>query len=180
MPRQQKFLFETFIRTPLGMMRAIADDTALYFLEFIEYPIAQKKLQQLKKDFDVIIKPGTNPILELISSELEQYFAGNLTLFTTPLFFIGTPFQHAVWGALQNIPAGSTKAYWQVAHALNMHSAHRAVALANSANHLILVVPCHRVINANGSLGGYSSGGQKVKQWLLSHEIKCTAFKQKR
>ena len=88
-----------------------------------------------------------------------------------PTAWLGTPFQHTVWHALQTIPSGETRSYADIAKAIGQPSAYRAVARANGANQLALIVPCHRVINHNGGLGGYG-GGLPRKGWLLEHERK--------
>lgn len=89
--------------------------------------------------------------------------------FTTLLRLLGTPFQKRVWQELLNIPYGETRSYSEIAVSVGRPAAYRAVAQANGANQLAIVVPCHRVINANGDLGGYG-GGLSRKEWLLAHE----------
>ena len=108
-------------------------------------------------------------VLINLESELTAYFAGKLTVFTTPLSFTGTPFQNKVWKALQQIPLGQTCSYKELAQAIGKPTAFRAVALANRANQFAVIVPCHRVIRANGDLCGYN-GGVELKKWLLHHE----------
>ena len=93
------------------------------------------------------------------------YFDGKLTEFKTPLFFLGSPFQQQVWETLQKIPSGETRSYLEIAKAIEKPLACRAVARANGANQLAIVVPCHRVINTNGDWGGYG-GGLARKKWL--------------
>jgi AraC family transcriptional regulator of adaptative response/methylated-DNA-[protein]-cysteine methyltransferase len=99
------------------------------------------------------------------------YFDGNLTEFKTPLFFLGSSFQKQVWEALRKIPFGQTRSYAEMATFIGKPSAFRAVANANGANQLAIVVPCHRVINTNGDLAGYG-GGIARKKWLIHHEQK--------
>lgn len=101
--------------------------------------------------------------------QLVAYFAGTLTEFDLPLQLQGTPFQHQVWQALKTIPYGATMSYGELAHHIGQPKASRAVGLANGRNSLSIVVPCHRVIGANGKLTGYG-GGIERKQWLLNHE----------
>jgi methylated-DNA-[protein]-cysteine S-methyltransferase len=102
-------------------------------------------------------------------SQLAEYFAGTRHTFELPLHPAGTPFQQRVWGALRDIPYGETASYGQTAVAVGAPSAARAVGLANGQNPISIVVPCHRVVGADGSLTGYG-GGLPAKQWLLSHE----------
>jgi methylated-DNA-[protein]-cysteine S-methyltransferase len=102
--------------------------------------------------------------------QLNEYFAGQRKAFDLPLTFAhGTAFQHAVWQALQTIPAGATLTYSQVAQHIGKPTAVRAVGAAVGRNPLSIVIPCHRVIGSNGSLTGYA-GGMDRKQWLLRHE----------
>ncbi|HSX26331.1 MAG TPA: methylated-DNA--[protein]-cysteine S-methyltransferase [Chlamydiales bacterium] len=140
-------------------MIAIADDEVLYRLDFAEHregaPLPQGR---------------TGPILS-IERELKEYFEGKLREFKTPIAWEGTPFQRSVWEALRKIPFGQTISYAQLAATIGKPTAFRAAAQANGANPLTILVPCHRVINANGELGGYSAG-LKRKEWLLRHEKK--------
>lgn len=104
-----------------------------------------------------------------VRTQLAEYFAGTRTTFELPLHAIGTPFQRRVWDALVRIPCGETTSYGKLAAEIGALGAARAVGLANGQNPISIVVPCHRVIGANGSLTGYG-GGLPAKQWLLSHE----------
>jgi AraC family transcriptional regulator of adaptative response/methylated-DNA-[protein]-cysteine methyltransferase len=149
------------IETPLGSMIALADDDALYHLAFMDEMHANISLFH--------VTPGTNALIRSIQDELAQYFAGTLKVFTTPLSFIGTEFQQTTWRALQQIPHGETRSYAKLACMIEKPTAFRAVANANGANPISIVVPCHRVINSNGKLGGYA-GGISRKEWLLRHE----------
>ena len=104
------------------------------------------------------------------SRQLTEYFAGRLTVFDLPLSTGGTPFQQRVWGALREIPYGTTTSYGEVARRLGLHGgASRAVGLANGSNPISIVIPCHRVIGADGSLTGYG-GGLDRKRFLLALE----------
>ena len=101
--------------------------------------------------------------------QLEAYFAGDLTLFDLPIGLHGTPFQLQVWEALRSIPYGETVSYAEIARRIGNTTAVRAVGAANGRNPVPIIVPCHRVIGADGSLTGYG-GGVERKQWLLEHE----------
>ncbi len=107
--------------------------------------------------------------LPAVREQLEAYFAGDLKDFDLPLAVRGTPFQESAWAALRTIPYGKTWSYGELAQALGRPSAVRAVGLANGRNPVSIVVPCHRVVGANGSLTGYG-GGLAAKAWLLNHE----------
>lgn len=106
-----------------------------------------------------------------VAQELEAYFAGELTAFEAPRAPVGTAFQRQVWSALQQIPYGTTLSYGQLASRLGQPSAARAVGLANSRNPISIVIPCHRLIGAGGSLVGYG-GGLERKRWLLDLEAR--------
>ena len=101
--------------------------------------------------------------------ELREYFAGTLNAFQTPIRRFGTPFEQRVWDELMKIPPGETRSYADIAQTMGQPSASRAVARANGANPLAIVIPCHRVIRANGEIGGYG-GGLARKRWLIEHE----------
>ncbi len=103
--------------------------------------------------------------------QLAEYFAGTRTDFNLPLVLAGTPFQQAAWAALRQIPYGQTRSYQQQAAAIQRPAAIRAIGTANGKNPISIIVPCHRVIGANGSLTGYG-GGLAAKQWLLAHEAR--------
>jgi O-6-methylguanine DNA methyltransferase len=160
----------TCLKTPFGQMLAIADDKALYFLDFIDNCNLEPKVQQLASNTDSSIALGYTKPIYSIQSELEQYFNGTLKQFKTPLFFVGSAFQKSVWQELVKTPLGHTRSYAHVANALGKPTAYRAVAQANGANKLLIIVPCHRIIQSNGALGGYSSGGTLRKERLINHE----------
>jgi methylated-DNA-[protein]-cysteine S-methyltransferase len=113
--------------------------------------------------------PDRDGLLARAQDELEAYFAGQLQQFTVPVVLSGTPFQQRVWTALQTIPYGETTSYGALAAHIGSPAAMRAVGLANGANPVAIVVPCHRVIGANGSLTGFG-GGLPIKRALLDLE----------
>lgn len=163
-------LFARWFETPLGSMMGIASNSALRLLEFTDRRGLERALERLRS----VIVPGDNEILQSIEHELKQYFDGTNFEFTTPVLQSGSPFQQSVWRALQNIAAGQVRSYSQQAKAIGNAAAVRAVARANGANHLAIIVPCHRVIGANGDLTGYG-GGLHRKQWLIDHERQVDA-----
>lgn len=105
--------------------------------------------------------------------QLEEYFAGTRQAFDLKLAAQGTAFQQQVWAALCTIPFGETRSYGEQARSIHNEKAVRAVGLANGKNPIGIIVPCHRVIGANGALTGYA-GGIERKQWLLAHEAKTS------
>ena len=152
-------------------MIAIGDEEALYLLEFGERSGLEREIDRLKQKTNAPIVSGTTAPIRLLEKELSQYFEGKLTEFKTPLFFMGSPFQKKVWEELLKIPFGERCSYSNIAQAIGRPTAFRAVARAISTNQLAIVIPCHRVLSAKGSLSGYA-GGLAQKQWLLDHERK--------
>ena len=166
-----KKLFSTQINTPIGKMIAISDESALYLLDFTDTTSSKKKVDQILTQNRGVITIGTAAPLISIKEEIAAYFAHELTSFTTPITIVGSEFQTLVWGALATIPYGEVMSYIELAKAINKPLAHRAAANANGANRFTILVPCHRVISNNGSIGGYS-GGIKRKEYLLDFESK--------
>jgi AraC family transcriptional regulator of adaptative response/methylated-DNA-[protein]-cysteine methyltransferase len=167
--KQDQILKASLLDTPLGSMVAIASEDALYLLEFIDCRGLEREVERLRqRTKSAIILDKTPPIVS-IEQELIAWFNGTLKTFKTPLFLLGSPFQKSVWDALCRIPYGETRSYLQQATTLFSPSACRAIANANGANQIAIVIPCHRVINSNGELGGYR-GGIARKQWLIEHE----------
>ncbi|MDR3646345.1 MAG: methylated-DNA--[protein]-cysteine S-methyltransferase [Candidatus Babeliales bacterium] len=163
----EKTLSFSWLDTKLGPMLAIADNKSLYLLEFPEKKNLDKEISRLQNSFN-IQEGKTDPII-LIEKELNKYFNGDLKEFKTPLVLFGTPFQKSVWKELIKIPYGQTISYLQLAKEVKNPKGFRAAANANGKNQLSIIIPCHRVINTNGKLGGYG-GGIENKQWLLKHE----------
>lgn len=157
------------IVTPLGPMVAGATDEAVCFLEFADRRMFERQLRRLRSLLGCVIVPGTNGLTEQLHAELDAYFAGALHTFTVPLVMPGTPFQQAVWAQLRAIPYGGTTSYGAIADAIGQPTAVRAVAQANGANRLAILLPCHRVIGKDGTLSGYG-GGVWRKQRLLDLE----------
>lgn len=169
--KQQLILKAEWIDTKLGPMVAIADETHLYLLEFIDRRGLEREVERLRKRVKAAIIPGTTQPIDSIRQELENYYSGQCLEFKTPIKLIGSEFQQTVWQTLQTIPAGTTRAYTELATMLGNPKACRAVARANGTNQLALIVPCHRIINLNRELGGYG-GGLARKAWLIEHEQK--------
>lgn len=150
----------TLIDSPYGPLTLVATDNALSGLYMTE--------QRHRPPEETFGDRDAGPFGETIS-QLEAYFAGELTEFDLPMRLDGTPFQRTVWQQLQLIPYGETRTYGQLAEALGKPNASRAVGLANGKNPIGVIVPCHRVIGAGGALTGYG-GGLDRKQRLLAFE----------
>jgi len=163
-----------WIETKLGPMIAISDDEGLYLLEFADRKNLGRKIKGLGLKTGII--RGVTPHTESIESELKAYFDGVLTEFKTPLHLSGSPFQKIVWEELMSIPYGETRSYAEQAEAIGRPTSYRAVANANGANKLAIIIPCHRIINSNGELGGYG-GGVARKKWVIEHEKKYAVNK---
>lgn len=159
----------SWLDTPLGPMLAIADEEALYLLEFVDRRGLEREIERLRQKTKSAIIPGCTKPINSIERELSLYFEGALKEFKTPLILLGSPFQKHVWAELVKIPPGETRSYSEIAIAIGRPSAFRAVAQANGANQFAIIIPCHRVINTNGELGGYG-GGITRKKWLINHE----------
>lgn len=166
---KQDTLKAAWFDTKLGSMISIADEKGLYLLEFVDCCGLEREIDRLRKKLKVAIIPGENKVLKQIQAELHSYFNGECYTFKTPIQMIGSDFQKMVWSSLIKIPVGQTQSYSDIAKLIHKPTAFRAVANANGTNQLAIIIPCHRVINANGGLGGYA-GGVARKRWLLAHE----------
>lgn len=167
--RDAAVLTVTRVLTPLGPMIAAATETGLALLEFTDRRMLETQLTRLCARTGGVLVPGDSAVLEQTRAELEAYFDGQLRSFEVPLEPAGTEFQHQVWAALREIPFGQTRSYGEQATAIGRPRAVRAVASANGQNPVAIIVPCHRVIGADGSLTGYA-GGLPRKQFLLDLE----------
>lgn len=144
-----------WLRSPLGRLRLESDGDALRILHF-----------------DTESRPhagSADAIIEQAAIQLHEYFSGSRQAFDLPLAFAGTAFQEQVWRALLTIPFGTTASYGDIAARIGQPGAARAVGLANNRNPIAIIMPCHRIIGANGDLVGYG-GGLAAKDWLLRHE----------
>jgi AraC family transcriptional regulator of adaptative response/methylated-DNA-[protein]-cysteine methyltransferase len=157
------------INSPVGPLLVGATDNGICLLEFAEPARQEAQLATLRQQFVDAIEPGRHEHLERLAEELAEYFAGTRRDFTVPVVVAGTPFQQRVWQQLQRIPYGATCSYEDVARAIGNANAVRAVGRANGQNRVAIVIPCHRVVNKGGGLGGYG-GGLGRKQLLLDLE----------
>ncbi len=162
-------LYARWIDTPLGAMVALGNEAGIHLLEFVDRRGLENEMLKIRKRSKCFIVPGHNSHLDRIGVELERYFRGAATAFTVPLVTAGSSFEQAVWKLLQTIPPGRTWSYAQLAQRLGKPGASRAIGRANGRNGLAIVIPCHRVIRADGELCGYG-GGIWRKKWLLEHE----------
>jgi methylated-DNA-[protein]-cysteine S-methyltransferase len=145
------------IDSPIGLLGLVVSDSAVTELRMDATPQTAKGDAAERKVMDEAV------------SQVEAYFEGSLKDFDLPLRSDGTPFQQAVWRQLERIPYGTVTWYVEIARRVGKPTASRAVGAANGRNPIAIVVPCHRVIGADGSLTGYG-GGMWRKEWLLNHE----------
>ncbi|MEQ8274619.1 MAG: methylated-DNA--[protein]-cysteine S-methyltransferase [Deltaproteobacteria bacterium] len=147
------------VESPIGPLRVEANERAVTRVDLpnrVEEPVTG---------------PTDHPVLRAAVHELRAYFEGALQKFETPFELDGTEFQRLAWNALVEIPYATTRSYAEQARAIGRPTATRAVGAANGKNPIPIIVPCHRVLGANGSLTGFG-GGVKVKRWLLDHEAR--------
>jgi AraC family transcriptional regulator of adaptative response/methylated-DNA-[protein]-cysteine methyltransferase len=167
--RDTSAILTTLIDTPLGTMIAGATDEGLCLLEFSDRRMLEAQITRLRGILKQPLVPGEHAHLARTRQELQRYFDGTLDSFEVPLVFRGTPFEQRVWRELMRIPYGTTLSYAQLAARVDAPGAQRAVGRANGMNRIAIVIPCHRVVNSDGKLGGYG-GGLWRKHWLLELE----------
>jgi len=168
MMQTKPMLSSTTHPTPVGELTLVASDAGLRAILWPRLSPARAGIQP---------RPHPNPdhpVLRRTAAQLDEYFAGSRTTFDIPLDLQGTRFQLAAWRSLAQVPFGTTTSYGRQAAALGIPTAARALGAANGANPVCIVLPCHRVIGADGSLTGFG-GGLPVKQWLLDHEARVLA-----
>ena len=165
----KEIIVTTTFSTPLGEMFAAASKKGIIiFTYFVPFHI-EAKIEILKNSLNADVIPGNCEVFELLKIQLEEYFNKQRTTFEIPLQLIGTSFQVKCWKELLKIPYGKTLSYKEQAKNIENEKAYRAVANANSQNMIDILVPCHRVISNDGTLGGYSGGIEK-KEFLLKLE----------
>jgi AraC family transcriptional regulator of adaptative response/methylated-DNA-[protein]-cysteine methyltransferase len=167
--RDRECVFLSWLRSPLGPLVAGATAEGICLLEFTDRRMLDAQFATVRRLFDAPVVPGSNEYLETLRGELASYFAGSSRSFSVPLTYPGTPFQRRVWNQLLAIPYGETRSYEELAAAIGEPRAVRAVGRANGLNRISILIPCHRVVNNNGELGGYG-GGLRRKQYLLDLE----------
>lgn len=152
----------TVFDSPVGQLYVRAEAGRLVALSFVDG--RRRRVAEVQTGDD-----ASRAVVNDVESQIQEYFAGSRTAFDVPLKFIGSPFNVRVWEALRHIPYGKTLAYGRLAMQIGEPDAARAVGAANGANPIVIIVPCHRVIGANGRLVGYG-GGLERKQFLLDLE----------
>lgn len=165
----RQLIATTRILTPLGPVLAGATADGICLLEFVDRRMLETQLQRLGKLLNAECVPGFSKHFDRLNDQLAEYFSGKRRGFDLPLLLPGTPFQQKVWAGLLMIPYGSTRSYKEQAEALGLPHAVRAVAKANGDNRIAVIIPCHRVIGADGRLVGYG-GGLWRKRYLLDLE----------
>ena len=148
----------SYYQSPVGWFKLTADETSLCSLELNAQP-----------DEQVVHQIISHPVLLNTHIQLSEYFSGQRKTFDIPLSFHGTDFQMQCWRSLIAIPYGETRSYKDIAIEIENSKAVRAVGMANNRNKIAIIIPCHRVIGANGKLVGFG-GGLSMKEWLLNHE----------
>ena len=152
----------TEVNSPVGKLKLVANEKALVAILWEKEKLNRVRLPEMVKD-------SKHPVLVETTKQLKEYFAGQREKFEIPLKPFGTEFQLAVWKELRKIPFGATKSYGELAQAIGKPKASRAVGAANGKNPISIIVPCHRVIGANGKLTGFA-GGLKAKGILIKME----------
>ena len=152
------------IESPIGILTLVADDQGLTNILFANASLTQIGLTEVSAP-----ETPDDPVLEATAQQLGEYFAGSRTSFELPLHLEGNNFEREAWRALATIPYGETISYARQAELIGRPGAYRAVGGADGRNPIPVVLPCHRVVGADGSLTGFG-GGLDVKQWLLDHE----------
>ena len=167
--REGGMLRASWIPTQLGDMIAVSSKSHLHLLEFVDRKALPNELKALRASTDNQFSLGRFEPTDQVEEELEQYLTGKCGEFRTPIHQTGSAFSQQVWAALRDIPPGQTRSYSTLAQAIGRPNAVRAVARANGSNQIAILVPCHRVIGADGSLTGYG-GGLWRKQKLIEIE----------
>ena len=166
-----------FCKTKIGELIFGSFEDKLCLLDFKYRKMRKTVDERIKKGLKANFKEHNTEIIEKARAELDEYFRGNRKEFDLLLQMVGTDFQKSVWNALLKVPYGTTSTYLQLAFDINNEKAVRAVASANGANSMAIIVPCHRIIGSNGELVGYG-GGLPVKKRLLKLEQKQDCFTQ--
>jgi len=167
--RDGRCVVTAMVESPVGPLVVGAVDEGVCLLEFTDRRMIEGQLEAVRRRLGLALVPGDHPVLDRLRGELQEYFAGTRRDFTVPVVAPGSPFQESVWAELFRIPYGTTISYETLAERVGRPGAQRAVGTANGANRIAIVIPCHRVVNKNGELGGYG-GGLWRKKLLLGLE----------
>ncbi len=166
---KKNIIATTTIKTPLGDMFCATTHKGICILSFFEQKNLEKQIKKVQDFFKAETISAHNKYFESLQKELDEYFEGKRIDFTVPLQLVGSPFQQSVWKILMSVPYGETISYKQEAQLLKNPKAVRAVGTANANNMIAILIPCHRIIQTGGGLGGYA-GGVKKKEFLLKLE----------
>jgi AraC family transcriptional regulator of adaptative response/methylated-DNA-[protein]-cysteine methyltransferase len=162
-----------WVETPVGPVVVVASEAGVRSLEFGATATVGGLVERVAARWRTGIVVGRNFMVDGAARELGEYFSGARSAFEVPVDLGGTEFQRRVWGALVRIPVGETRSYAEIAREVGSPGAVRAVGRTNGMNPVAIIVPCHRVIGADGSLTGFG-GGLWRKRWLLEHEARMT------
>lgn len=165
----QAELVAAWLDTPLGGMLCVTDHDRLHLLEFHDRRALPTGLRRLSKAVKGRVGAGRTRMTDRVHAEMDRYFSSKTSRVDVPLAQHGTPFQRQVWQELMRVPPGETISYGDLARRIGNPMAVRAVARANGANQIAIVIPCHRIIGADGALTGYG-GGLWRKEALIRHE----------
>lgn len=149
-------MYKAYYNSPIGMVEIVSDENSIIELSFVENTM-ENNLRNIPQ------------VLQSALQQVEEYFIGQRSVFDIPLKAEGTEFQQKVWQSLIEVPYGATACYGDIAGVVGNSKACRAVGGANNKNKIAIVIPCHRIVGADGSLTGYA-GGLWRKEWLLKHE----------
>jgi AraC family transcriptional regulator of adaptative response/methylated-DNA-[protein]-cysteine methyltransferase len=167
--RNRNCVLLAWMQSPLGPLIAGATFDGICLLEFTDRRMLSKQFETVRKRFGGAAVVGSNKHLVRLEAELTAYFDGSLQTFSVPLVSPGTPFQQRVWQSLLQVPYGETRSYYDLAVQIGSPNAVRAVGRANGMNRIAILIPCHRIVEKSGDLGGYG-GGLRRKQYLLNLE----------
>ena len=167
--RDSDCIVTSWIESPMGPLITAATSEGICLLEFTDRRMLDHQFATLRKHFTCAIVPGENEYIAQLKKELKNYFDGSLKNFSVKTIHPGSPFQQKVWNQLLQIPYGTTVSYEEIARKIGSPTSSRAVGHANGLNRIAIVIPCHRVVNKSGELGGYG-GGLWRKQMLLRLE----------
>lgn len=159
-------MLKAIVESEVGPLVAVVDHDSLVMLEFADPERLEQQMDSLAQRTRTRPVEGHDPLHERVRVQLDEYFQGSRTGFDLPLRLVGTEFQKSVWNLLLKIPFGQTRSYGDLARELGDPDCVRAVGMANGANRLAIVVPCHRVVGADGSLTGYGGGLWRKKRLL--------------
>lgn len=151
------------LRVPFGELTVVASDKGVRYITF-DNDAHPKSYQNMS-----VIDDASHPVVARTITQLDEFVKGTRRSFDVPLDLVGTEFQVQAWNALAKVPYGTTASYAQQAASIGRPTATRAIGAANGRNPVVIVLPCHRIVGADGSLTGFG-GGLHVKKWLIDHE----------